>query len=151
MALSHVKYKRPWPVLSQVPPRLVRYACLKQFHIPFSNAASLLRCSLHVCSLKFHRKCFFLNVYCMSCWIQLPRNPQPSCRGFVNIGTDASKLRDSQERRFIVMLKLTHPAQRCYERARMLYRVCSLNFHRLSRYRSHRVATGCISKATCNL
>lgn len=29
----------------------------------------------------------------------------------------------------------------------MLYRVCSLNFHRLSRFQSHPVVMGCISEA----
>lgn len=67
VALSHVEYKRPWPLfsLSQDPPPRVRYAWLKQFHIAFSKAASLLRCSPHVCSLKFHQNVvlfrFFFN------------------------------------------------------------------------------------------
>lgn len=44
---------------------------------------------------------------------------------------------DSQERCFIVMLKLIHPGPaiaRRYERGGALYRLCSLNFHRLSRF-----------------
>lgn len=114
-------------------------------------------------SIKVSSKCFFFflftltsYVYCMWCWNQLAWNLQSSCRGLVNIGTDASARGVKAPRQpgetFYCDVK-THPSgpARCYERAYTLYRVCSLNFHRLSRFRSHPVATGCISKATCNL
>lgn len=43
----------------------------------------------------------------------------------------------------------THPSSRSrhYERGCMLYRVCSLNFHRLSCFPSHSAVTGSISNA----
>lgn len=70
VALPHVEYKRPWPLfsLSQDPPLRVRYAWLKQFHIAFSKAASLLRCSPCVCSLKFHQNVgffFYFDIVCI--------------------------------------------------------------------------------------
>lgn len=86
------------------------------------------------------------------CWMQV-WTPHPSSRGFVNIGTDVSAqvvLTPSQPgERFYCDVE-THPSSRSRrnKRGRMLYRVCSLNFHRLSRLQSHPVATGCIFRGS---
>lgn len=53
---------------------LVRYASLKQFHIAFSKAASLLHCSLYSLFIKVSCQIFTLitYAYCMSCcWMQV--------------------------------------------------------------------------------
>lgn len=84
--------------------------------------------------------------------------PHPSSRGFVNIRTDVSAqvvLTPSQPgERFYCDVE-THPSSqsRRNKRGRMLYRVCSLNFHRPSRLQSHPVVTGCISRqhAICDM
>lgn len=134
---------------------------LKQFLAAFSEAAPLLlqpaRLSIKVSSKRFFWVFFpYFDVVCIL-HVALESASMKSCRsGLVNMGTDASarggKARRQPGETFYCDVK-AHPSgpARRYERACTLYRVCSLNFHRLSRFRSHPVATGCISKATCNL
>lgn len=82
-----------------------------------------------------------LYVYCMSCsWMQV-WSPRPSSRDFVNIGTDMPvqvvENPSQQGERFLMWCWNSSSRSRHNKRGRVLYRVCSLNFHRLSGFHSH--------------
>ncbi len=108
------------------------------------------------------------------CWMQVAsqglkkceRSPHPLYPAFVNCMllrfpsyhyrcvTASYETLWQQEETFYCDVK-THPSNRshCYESACVLYRICYLNFHRLSRLLSNPVVTGCISSvhAICDM